>query len=119
MVKCEVTREFTLGKFDELKNIIRKNIDTYGKLYIGDIFECDEEMAKYLTGNNANEDVVVRIIEVVPEEKEKKGGETKVAEVKEEKKEVDTKQIAKSIINATKVIKTASKLKKTTNNDKK
>lgn len=96
MIKCEVTREFTLGKFDELKNIKRKNPERNekGRLYLDDTFECTEEMADYLTGNNANEDIVVRIIEVVPEKKEKKIGETKV-------------------------IKTASKLKKTTKIDKK
>ena len=110
MIKCEVTREFTLGKFDELKNIKRKNVDTHGRLYLGDTFECDEEMAKYLTGNNTNEDIVVKILEVIPEE-EKKGGETKVAEVKEEKKETDTKKIAKSVISATKAVKLGKQLK--------
>jgi len=72
MIKCEVIKEFTLEKFDELKNIQRKGIDTKGKLYVGDTFECSKEMANYLTGNNKNGDVVVRIIEVKPEIKEEK-----------------------------------------------
>ena len=67
MIKCEVIKEFTLGKFDELKNIKRKRIDTKGKLYEGDTFECTEEMYKYLTGTNDKGIIVVKIIEVIPE----------------------------------------------------
>ena len=66
MIKCEAIKDFTLGKFEELKNIQRKKIDTYGKLYIGDIFECSKELAKYLTGSNEKGNIVVKIIEVIP-----------------------------------------------------
>ena len=111
MIRCEVTRSFTLGKYKELINVVKVITRKENEFDKGDTFECDEEMAKYLTGNNANGDVVVRIIEVVPEEKEKKGGETKMAEVKEEKKEVDTKKVAKNIINATKAVKLGKQIK--------
>ena len=67
MIKCEVIKEFTLLRFDELKNIQRKGIDTKGKLYVGDTFECDKEMAYYLMGDNKDKQVVVKVIEVVPE----------------------------------------------------
>lgn len=67
MIKCEVIKEFTLERFDELKNIKRKSIGTNGKLYVGDIFECDKEMADYLMGNNNNSVVVVKVIEIEPE----------------------------------------------------
>ncbi len=67
MVKVEVTEKFTLEKFDELKNIVRKNEDEKGTLFIGDIFECEESMAKYLTGDNDQNKVVVKVIEVIPE----------------------------------------------------
>ena len=67
MVKCEVIEGFTLAKFNELKNIVRKGADTQGQLNIGDTFECDEEMAKYLTGGNSKGKVVVKVIEVIPE----------------------------------------------------
>ena len=66
MIKCEVIKEFTLGKFDELKNIERARIETYGKLYEGDTFECTEEMYKYLTGTNDKGITVVKVIEVKP-----------------------------------------------------
>lgn len=67
MIKCEVIKEFTLARYDELKNIKRRNFDTKGKLYVGDTFECTEKMADYLTGNNALNKTVVKVIEVKPE----------------------------------------------------
>lgn len=70
MIKVEVINEdFTLKKFDELKNIIRKSKEEKGKLFKGDIFECDEKMVDYLTGNNPLNKVVVRVIEIMPKEK--------------------------------------------------
>ena len=53
-------------EFSKLKNIVRKNANTEGELYVGDTFECDEKMAEYLTGENALKKVVVKIIEVQP-----------------------------------------------------
>lgn len=69
MIKVEVTKEFTLKDFDKLKNIVRKTVNEKGKLFVGDEFECDNEMFEYLTGKNPNEDVVVKLIEIIPEEK--------------------------------------------------
>lgn len=66
MVKCEVVKEFTLERFNELKNIQRKKFDTKGKLYVGDTFECDKKMADYLMGDNKDKQVVVKVIEVKP-----------------------------------------------------
>ena len=84
MIKCEVIKDFTLEKFDELKNIVRYNPNKkeIGRLYEKDIFECTEEMGKYLTGNNNVKKIVVKILEVIPED-------VKVEEnitIKEEKK---------------------------------
>ena len=70
MVKVEVIEKFTLKEFNKIKNLKRGTAnDKYGQLYITDTFECDEEMAKYLTGNNALNKVVVKVIEVEPETK--------------------------------------------------
>ena len=66
MIKCEVIENFTLKDFKKLKNIIRKGKNLDGHLYKEDTFECDEDMAKYLTGENADKKVVVKIIEVKP-----------------------------------------------------
>ena len=67
MIKCEVVKEFTLGRFDELKNIERRGVDTKGKLYVGDTFECGKEMVDYLTGKNLKGEVVIKVVEVKPE----------------------------------------------------
>lgn len=67
MIKVEVIEDFTLQEFNKLKNIIRKGKDEEGKLFIGDIFECDEKMADYLTGNNSINRAVVKVIEVIPD----------------------------------------------------
>jgi len=67
MIKCKVIKEFTLSKFSELKNIKRANLDTDGRLYVNDEFECDNEMAEYLTGKNDKGNVVVKVIEIIPE----------------------------------------------------
>ena len=85
LVKVEAIKQFTLGKFDEITNIVRKSADTKGMLYVGDTFECTQEMAEYLTGKNDRGNVVVKIVEVIPE-KEVAKEEPKV----EEKKEIKT-----------------------------
>lgn len=71
MIKCEVIEKFDLGEFEKLQNIKRKSVDIKGKLFVGDEFECDEEMARYLTGENPLGKVVVKIIEVEPEKEVK------------------------------------------------
>lgn len=86
MIKCEVTEKFTLSRFEELSNIVRKNGGSRGALFVGDVFECNEEMADYLTGNNPTHRAVVKIIEVIPEEKE--ADTPKVEEIKEVEKVV-------------------------------
>lgn len=72
MVKVEAKEEFTLQKFNQIKNIVRKGQDEKGRLFVGDIFECKEEMADYLTGNNPLHRPVVKVLEVVPEKAVKK-----------------------------------------------
>ena len=73
MIRVEVINEdFTLQKFDELKNIVRKGREEKGKLFIGDTFECTKEMADYLNGNNALNKSFIKIIEVIPIKKAKR-----------------------------------------------
>lgn len=70
MIKVEAIKDFTLGRFNELKNIKRKNEknNEKGKLYVGDTFECPKDLAEYLNGKNDYGHVVINIIEVIPEE---------------------------------------------------
>lgn len=88
MVKCEVIlKEFTLGRFSELKNLTRaKEGSQDGHLYYGDTFECTEDLYKYMAGGNAKNLTVVKLIEVIPEEVKP------VEEPKEELKEVPYKE---------------------------
>ena len=72
MIKCEAIERFTLSRFDELKNITRKDEryqDRHGELFVGDTFECSKELCDYLTGSNEKNKVVVKVIEVIPEVK--------------------------------------------------
>lgn len=66
MIKCETIEKFNIANFKALKNIERAGIEKEGTLFIGDTFECDEEMAKYLTGENVFKRSFVKIIEVEP-----------------------------------------------------
>lgn len=73
MIKVEAIENFTLEKFDELKNIVRHSgYDKYGFLNKGDTFECTKEMAEYLTGSNIKGKIVVKVIEVISEKQEAK-----------------------------------------------
>ena len=75
MVKLEALEDFTLRRFNELKNIVRKDKEEAGKIFYGDIFETDVELTEYLTNtgkepNPANR-AVAKVIEVIPEEEKK------------------------------------------------
>lgn len=66
MVKVQVIEDFRLSRFNELKNIQRKSKDVENFLFKEDIFECDEELAKYLIENNKEGRAFVKVIEVMP-----------------------------------------------------
>jgi len=88
MIKVEVTKEFTLGRFDEIKNIKRIGRSEIGRLYVGDVFECNNDLCEYLLGNNRINSAVVKVIEVIPEFKD----EHKEKVVEEEKPKKSTKK---------------------------
>ena len=74
MTKLEATRDFTLGNYKRLSNIVRKNKNKEAKeneFFEGDIFECDDEMGLYLTGENDKKLIVAKIIETIPIKEEK------------------------------------------------
>lgn len=72
MIKVETIKDFTLNDFNKITNIQRKLIEQEGKLFVGDTFECDEKMAKYLSGDNDKKAVVVKIVEIMPKKNTKK-----------------------------------------------
>ena len=88
MIKLEALQDFTLKRFDELQNLVRGAKDEHGKLFTGDRFECEEELADYLLGNNSLNLCVVKVIEHKPVkeatfvDKEEKKKSKKVAKSK-------------------------------------
>ena len=85
IIRVEVIKNFTLAEFDKIKNIKRKNTDMKGVLYTGDEFECDKDMAEYLTGKNAHGITVVKVIGVKMDEVEKKDKVVKKRNAKKKK----------------------------------
>lgn len=71
MIRVEVIETFTLAEYSKLKNIKRCSREEYGKLFVGDTFECDKSMVEYLTKTNKLKKAFVRVIEIIPEETEK------------------------------------------------
>lgn len=86
MKKLEVSQQFTLGRFNEIENIDRVNPlqDKKNVLYVGDVFECEEDLARYLL--NAKNSEGNPVVKEIKEQKEIK------PEIKEE-----TKPVAKRI----------------------
>ena len=80
MIKCEVVKGFNLKNFNDLKNIKRKSLNTQGKLFVGDVFECSEEMVDYLSGNNPLKEAVIKVIEVEPKQKVEEEPKVEVVE---------------------------------------
>ena len=91
MIRVEVIEEFTLSRYDELKNIKRKAIETEGRLYVGDTFDCTKEMFDYLTGNNLKKKIVVKVVEIIPEVKK----EVVKEKIKEKPKTTKKKKTSK------------------------
>lgn len=72
MIKVEVIENFTLEDYNKLKNVKKVISRKENEFGVRDTFECDEKMADYLTGNNALNKVVVKVIEVIPKKEEPK-----------------------------------------------
>ncbi len=91
MIRVEVIEQFTLKDYENIKDSIkRKSIDVKGTLFVGDTFECDEDMVKYLTGNNEQGKTVIKVIEVEPKLNEL-GNVIGTREIKSKKKKTSKK----------------------------
>lgn len=66
MIKVEVIENFTLKDYNKLKNVKKVISRKENEFGVRDTFECDEKMVDYLTGKNALNKVVVRVVEVEP-----------------------------------------------------
>ena len=83
MIRLEIIEEVEAGRFNEIKDLIRKNPlnAKEGTLYKGDIFLANKDLADYFLGDNRMNKEFAKVIEVIPEKTSTK------KEIPEENKE--------------------------------
>lgn len=87
MVKVQAIIDFNYKNYNKIKDLQPANKIQEGKIFAGDIFEVEDDEAKYLTGENKNNIVAVKVLEVIPEIKEERKITTKGKNKNNKKKE--------------------------------
>lgn len=87
MVKVEAIIDFTYKNYDKIKDLENVGEIEQGKIFTGDIFYVEDKEALYLTGENKDKIVAVKVLEVIPEIKEEKKITTKGKNKNNKKKE--------------------------------
>ena len=87
MVKVQAIIDFNYKNYNKIKDLQPANKIQEGKIFAGDIFDVEDDEAKYLTGENKNKIVAVEVLEVIPEIKEEKKITTKGKNKNNKKKE--------------------------------
>ena len=87
MVKVQAIIDFNYKNYNKIKDLQPTNKIQEGKIFAGDIFNVEDDEAKYLTGENENKIVAVEVLEVIPEIKEEKKITTKGKNKNNKKKE--------------------------------
>lgn len=77
MVKVQAIIDFNYKNYTKIKDLQPTNKIQEGKIFARDIFNVEDDEAKYLTGENKNKIVAVKVLEVIPEIKEEKKITTK------------------------------------------
>ena len=88
MVKVQAIIDFNYKNYNKIKDLKPTNKIQEGKIFAGDIFNVEDDEAKYLTGENKDKIVAVKVLEVIPEIKEEKNtakGKNKNNKKKEDK----------------------------------
>ena len=89
MVKVQAIMDFTYKKYDKIQNLNSLDEIEKGTIFKDDIFEVEDKEALYLTGENKDKIVAVKVLEVIPEIKEEKKittkGKNKINKKKEDK----------------------------------
>lgn len=89
MVKVQAIIDFNYKNYNKIKDLQPVNKIQEGKIFAGDIFNVEDDEAKYLTGENKNKIVAVKVLEVIPEIKEERNittkGKNKINKKKEDK----------------------------------
>ena len=68
MVKVQAIIDFNYKNYNKIKDLQPANKIQEGKIFAGDIFNVEDDEAKYLTGENKNKIVAVKVLEVKPTE---------------------------------------------------
>ena len=68
MVKVQAIIDFNYKNYNKIKDLQPTNKKQEGKIFAGDIFNVEDDEAKYLTGENKNKIVAVKVLEVKPAE---------------------------------------------------
>lgn len=63
---AQVIKGFTLKDFKKIKIVKRIGKSEKGRLFRGDILECDEQMANYLLKDNKKQEPFIEILEIIP-----------------------------------------------------
>lgn len=71
MVKVQAIIDFNYKNYNKIKDLQPTNKMQEGKIFAGDIFNVEDDEAKYLTGKNKDNIVAVKVLEVIPEQKRK------------------------------------------------
>ena len=66
MVKVQAIIDFNYKNYTKIKDLQPANKIQEGKIFAGDIFNVEDDEAKYLTGENKNKIVAVKVLEVIP-----------------------------------------------------
>ena len=83
MVKVQAIIDFNYKNYTKIKDLQPANKIQEGKIFAGDIFNVEDDEAKYLTGENKNKIVAVKVLEVIPS--------MRIIKDKEEAKEIITR----------------------------
>lgn len=83
MVKVQAIIDFNYKNYTKIKDLQPANKIQEGKIFAGDIFNVEDDEAKYLTGENKNKIVAVKVLEVIPS--------IRIIKDKEEAKEIITR----------------------------
>ena len=65
MVKVQAIIDFNYKNYNKIKDLQPANKIQEGKIFAGDIFNVEDDEAKYLTGENKNKIVAVKVLEVI------------------------------------------------------
>ena len=85
MVKVQAIIDFNYKNYNKIKDLQPANKIQEGKIFAGDIFNVEDDEAKYLTGENKNNIVAVKVLEIIPEIKEEEKPKKRTTKKKEDK----------------------------------